>query len=275
MKKILLSFFMLAVVGVFNAQIYTANDTTAFATWTAYDLDGDTYGWTVADLTGSGLTLEAQGGCVLSNSWSGAAGVLTPDNVLVSPAIDLSGVAGASLSWACGSVESTASGWFEESYAVYVFDATAIGGLMTGTFPTPIFDGTLTAGEVMEAQSFDISSFAGQSDIYIAIRHYNCTDENFIVFDDVVVDGSSVGTQESLVNDFVAYPNPANDVLNISGSTDIQSISIIGIDGKIISNQQINDLTTELNVSNLVSGVYFYEITTKQGARVRNSFIKK
>jgi hypothetical protein len=274
MKKFLLSIFMVAGIGAASAQVYTANDTIAFSTWTSYDLDADTYGWTVTDLTGSGLTLESQGGCAISNSWSGAAGVLTPDNVLVSPAIDMSGVSSASLSWGCGSVESTASGWFEESYAVYVLDATALAGLTTGTFPTPLFDGTLTAGEVMETQSVDISSFAGQTDVYIAIRHYNCTDENFIVFDDVAI-FDVTGTEEAVANEIVAYPNPAIDVLNISANSTVNSISIIGIDGKIISNQLVNSLNPQLNVSELVSGVYFYEIVNENGSTIRKTFVKK
>ena len=47
------------------------------------------------------------------------------------------------------------------------------------------------------------------------------------------------------------------------------------MDGKVISTEVINANTAAVNVSNLVSGVYFYEIATENGSLVRNTFVKK
>lgn len=82
------------------------------------------------------------------------------------------------------------------------------------------------------------------------------------------------GVEENAITASV-YPNPANDVLNINLSANATSVSIIGMDGKVISTEAINSNTAAVNVSNLVAGVYFYEIVAENGTVVRNTFVKK
>jgi hypothetical protein len=83
-----------------------------------------------------------------------------------------------------------------------------------------------------------------------------------------------LGVDENAITASV-YPNPANDVLNINLSANATSVSIIGMDGKVISTEAINANTAAVNVSNLVAGVYFYEIVAENGTVVRNTFVKK
>ena len=83
-----------------------------------------------------------------------------------------------------------------------------------------------------------------------------------------------VGVDE---NTFTAsvYPNPASDVLNINVNANATSVSVIGMDGKVISTEAVNSNSIEVNVSDLVSGVYFYEVVAENGTVVRNTFVKK
>ncbi len=276
MKKILLSVFAVASLAAANAQVYSCNDSTGFAAWTSYDNDGDGFEWSAIDFTGSTNALQnAQGGCAVSYSYdNGTAAALTPDNIFVSPAIDLTGATGAVLDWGCGSSETTASGWFEEHYAVYVATTADLPGLATGTFPTPVFEGTLTAGEVMETQSFDISSMAGMTGVYVVIRHFNCTDEFVLIFDDVEVYGQYASVEENNLEVSV-YPNPANDVLNFTLNADAETVSVYGLDGKLISTEYVNASTGTIDVSALAEGTYFYEFTTADGSISRDTFVKK
>lgn len=71
------------------------------------------------------------------------------------------------------------------------------------------------------------------------------------------------------------YPNPATDVLNIQLNTNASSVSILGLDGKVISTEKVNSNEVSVNVANLVSGMYVYEVTSTNGEVVRNSFLKK
>jgi len=275
MKKILLSAVALLSLTAVNAQVdvYTANDSAAFSMWTAVDLDGDGFNFSAIDLTGTTSSLSTQGGCAISNSW--LTNPLTPDNLFSSPVQDLSNVATVSLSWAAGNPETTASGWFEEYYAVYVVNN--LTAILAGTFPTPVYEGVLAAGEVMEQHSYDVTTqAAGQSTVYVVVRHFNCTDENYLVFDDVKLTATAyVGTEEQSLEVLSAYPNPTTDVLNITLNENATSVSILGLDGKLISTDIVNSNIVTLNVAELAAGVYFYEVITAEGDKVRNKFIKK
>tara|TARA_B110000908_G_scaffold160070_1_gene202917 strand:- start:483 stop:1355 length:873 start_codon:yes stop_codon:yes gene_type:complete len=276
MKKILLSLVVLATAGAVNAQILTANDAAGFSTWTTYDLDGDALTWAASDLTGTTNALAGAGECMISNSFDNTASLpLTPDNALVSPIIDCSGSASVYLRWTTGNPETDASGWYEEKYAVYVLTTADLPGVLGGVFPAPAFETTLTAGEVFFMEEVDITTWAaGNADVYVAFRHYDCTDENWMIMDDVVVsENSSASIEENTVVANV-YPNPAADVLNITASNEVSTVSIIGMDGKAISTTDVNGTTTSVNISALNAGVYFYEVVTANGT-VRNTFVKK
>lgn len=276
MKRILLSLAVIATAGAVNAQLLSANDTTGFSTWTSYDLDGDTFNWGPADLTGVGTALDAAGQCYISNSYDNAASApLTPDNALVSPMTDCSGATNVYLSWTTGNPETDASGWYEEHYAVYILTTADLALLAGGTFPTAVFETTLTAGEVFFMEEVDVTAqAAGNADVYVAFRHYNCTDENWMILDDVVLSESSSASIEEGSAVAKVYPNPANDVLNMVSSVEATSVSIIGMDGKVIATQTVNGTTTSVDVANLNAGVYFYEVATAQGV-IRNTFVKK
>ncbi len=71
-----------------------------------------------------------------------------------------------------------------------------------------------------------------------------------------------------------AYPNPANSELNITMSENATSVAVISMDGKVVASQEVNGTSTTINVANLNSGVYFYEVTAENGLVVRNSFVK-
>ncbi|MDC3252845.1 T9SS type A sorting domain-containing protein [Crocinitomicaceae bacterium] len=276
MKNFLLSIAALTVAGALNAQIYSCADSIGFAAWTSYDNDGDGFGWSAIDFTGATNPLQsAAGGCAVSYSYDNAStSALTPDNIFVSPAVDLSGVTGSavSLSWEAGSSETTASGWFEETYAVYAILPTDLPGLLMGVLPSPIYSGTLSAGEVMENRFSDISSLIGESEVYFAVRHFNCTDEFILIFDNFEVDNASANIEETKMEATV-YPNPATDVLNFSLNVNAEEVSIRGLDGKLISSEKVNGMTGTVNISKLTAGTYFYEFSSSKGT-IRNTFIK-
>ncbi len=88
----------------------------------------------------------------------------------------------------------------------------------------------------------------------------------------LVVDGvvENLGTEESLFNNFVVYPNPANDILNIqldSKDAGDYNLSMYDVQGRIVKTfSLINNgaLTSgSYDVSDLASG--FYVLKVKQG----------
>lgn len=82
------------------------------------------------------------------------------------------------------------------------------------------------------------------------------------------------GLTESEMN-LKAFPNPANDVLNISTSVEVASVSIISMDGKVVATEDVNASTAAINVAHLTTGTYLYEVVAADGSVVRNTFVKK
>ncbi len=266
MKKSLLAIGALLALTTGNAQIFS-EDWSAPLAWTSTQnvTDTDTNFWGVGTVS----TFASQGNMGISASWlndGSANGVpLTPDNVLISPVIDMSAISGnVSISFKAGSPESTASGFYEEFLSVYV-----ITDLATLPTATPIHSQVLAAGEVMTSFNYAINSMAGQATVYLVFRHHNCTDENFIMLDDILVTNGGVGIEENVL-DAVVYPNPANDVLNINATEDLVSINVITMDGKVVA----TSTTTSVDVAALTSGMYLYEAVTVSGKVARGSFAK-
>ena len=127
--------------------------------WTTIDADGDGYGWIQFPYGLDNTT------CVGSASWyNSTIGALTPDNWLITPQIDLGGFLEV---WVKGQDDSD----YDEHFAIYVSTT----GNNVSDFTNVLFEGN-TESNIFYRVTADLTSYAGQQG-YIAIRHYNCTDE--------------------------------------------------------------------------------------------------
>ena len=152
--------------------------------WTTIDADGDGYDWMLAtasagvyhntgvDLTGNGH--NGSNDFVTSGSFSNFAGeALNPDNYLVSPQVAL----GSTFEfWACAQ---------DAGYPAEVFGvAVSTTGNTTASDFNTIQQWTMTAksGDWYK-YTVDLSAYSG--DGYIAIRHFDCTDQFMLNVDDI------------------------------------------------------------------------------------------
>ena len=151
-------------------------------TWGNIDADGDTYNWYqfaptngTVDNVGNPTVLDTA--CATSASYVGNS-ALTPDNWLVTPLVDLGGTLSV---WLRGQDPSYAA----EHFAIYVSTT----GNTAEDFTTELVPETVATGVYVEYTA-DLSEYAGQQG-YIAIRHFNCTDQfrlnvdNFGVYGEV------------------------------------------------------------------------------------------
>ena len=114
------------------------------------------------------------------------------------------------------------------------------------------------------------ADYAGQN-VRIAI---NCVSNDAFGFmvDDFLLESGVVSTEEYVSSQVTAFPNPANDILNVyAQDEEVTAISILSLDGKLISTIE----GSIANVAALTAGMYIYEATTASGVVVRNSFVKK
>ena len=67
----------------------------------------------------------------------------------------------------------------------------------------------------------------------------------------------------NMSNDILIYPNPTNNILNISSSEIIQKVEVLDIVGRKVISKSLNSFNYQLDVSNLNSNVYFINYTIK------------
>ena len=85
------------------------------------------------------------------------------------------------------------------------------------------------------------------------------------------------GIEDYLQSRVSLYPNPANDVINVQctmNNVQVTALEVFDVYGKLINTVNVIDNPTQINVSNLASGMYFVRVTTEQGVAT-NSFVKK
>ena len=169
--------------------------------WTTIDADGDGYNWILGSTVGgvylvAEATLAGQGhnssqDLVVSGSYSNVVGVLSPDNYLVSPKVQLGGTI---TFWAKGQ---------DVNYAAETF-----GVAVSTTGNTNAADFTMV-GEKQTATAdwvqyeFDLSAYAGQEG-YVAIRHYDISDMFILDVDDIEI--LPPGNEWIYVNDVTENP---------------------------------------------------------------------
>ena len=163
--------------------------------WTTIDADGDGYNWVLTNqMAAYGYSASNDGhyGTVgmTSGSYHGSVGPLTPDNYLVTPKVNL--VQGSTFSfWACAQD----ADYPAEHFGVYVSDNGTSGWTMVEEWTMTAKGASGNKGNGRDGNTRDIgnwyqytvdlSAYAGEK--YIAIRHFNCSDEFFLEVDDILL----------------------------------------------------------------------------------------
>lgn len=149
-------------------------DPSTLGGWAAIDYDGDGKNWSYSN---SQSTTHSGDAVMTSASYSG--GALTPDNWLITPAIEFT--TGNYLSyWVCAQDPD----WPEEKYGVYITETEPAS--LTLENLTQLHVETLSSGE-MQNRVFAIPAAFENKPAYIVFRHFDCTDMFRMNLDDVVV----------------------------------------------------------------------------------------
>jgi len=186
--------------------------------WTTIDADGDGYNWVLGSVAGGvylveGASLAGSGhnasqDMMCSGSWTNMTQtILYPDNYLVSPPMTL--VSGSTFSfWACAQDASYSA----EHFGVFVSSNGTNNWTMVNEWTlTAKSNGAMSMGRDGDVRSqgnwhqysVNLSNFAGTVR-YIAIRHFNSSDQFLIDIDDIVL---STNTQYYTIT---VSANPAN-----------------------------------------------------------------
>ncbi|KAF2079352.1 T9SS type A sorting domain-containing protein [Flavobacterium sharifuzzamanii] len=85
---------------------------------------------------------------------------------------------------------------------------------------------------------------------------------------------SSLSTPDFDLTEFQFYPNPVKNILSIKNKTVIENIQIFSVSGQSILFQKVNNTHSEIDLSNLIKGMYILNIKS-DGKEKALKFIKE
>ncbi|HOU97264.1 MAG TPA: choice-of-anchor J domain-containing protein [Bacteroidales bacterium] len=217
--------------------------------WSNLDVDGDTYKWETRDAS-NGWNIFDGNVAAVSASWvSSSVGAVTPNNYLITPQL---AIANANMVLKCHIAPQDPL-WPAEYFGVEVST--------TGNTPanfTSIYNYTLTAADsVYKEVTLPLAAYNGQN-IYIAFRHYNCTDNFYLLLDKVEVYESSDVNTNAINSSVFVYPNPVSTTLTVANDN-AKVIEIYNLNGQKVA-EYTN--TNSANVANLAQGTYMVKVVT-------------
>ncbi|ROI05607.1 MULTISPECIES: choice-of-anchor J domain-containing protein [unclassified Chryseobacterium] len=225
--------------------------------WETIDRDGDGNEWTDIDDPGTTDPWGFSGKIVFSSSFTYNGQSYNPDNLLVSPAINLPTGNPATLTFLIGGYkEDMVNPDPHEHYAVYVLPE---GSAFQGT-ETPLLEETLPNAGVAFTKTISLAAFAGQT-VKLYFRHFNSNNQIILILDTVKVTvQGNLGTSETNPgSNPIIYPNPASDYVYLHSGSKITKAEVFDGTGR-----KMNVVLTgnKIDVKNLLPGNYLITITT-------------
>lgn len=188
--------------------------------FTLVDADGDGKGWTWIN---SKVKAHSGNGVLYSASYDSSTGALSPDNWIITPKVKLGG----EFSFWAVAQENTAM-YANEQFQVYLYE----GDEWTSVDEFVAISDIYTSSINFQEYSFDLSDYEGYG--YLAIRHFNCTDQFWLNIDDVhviVPDATEILPPEWIECDDVSNPYTIN---NLEPGTEYE-VQVCAIEDDVVS----------------------------------------
>ena len=216
---------------------------------------------------------DPHGGQKYAGSWAAVmpgddvGGAGPNDDWLISPPLELGASENELTFW----VKSLSNSYGLENYQVGIYTGAGI--------PVGSSDLTLLPGAVdlsapypeWELKTFSLDDYSNQT-IRVGIH---CISENvyfFMVDDFKVTTATTAGVNNSLSSLVSVYPNPATNVVNISGKNDvlISNVSVTDVNGRLVKQVNSGNINaTQISLSGLEPGVYIVTILLNEGSMTK------
>lgn len=130
----------------------------------------------------------------------------------------------------------------------------------------------------MHDYSYDLAAFTNETSIIFRFKFYTDanTNEEGVVIDDLVIQGTLSTNSFDLLNDIAVYPNPSDNIFNIDWNTnDTLNIKVFDITGKqIFTKRNIQNNSYQLDLSGYAQGIYLLNINMN-GKTATQKIVKK
>lgn len=174
-----------------------------------------------------------------------------------------------SISWTEYQIEGVTSSSFILGYYCYA-DQTGLGNFsLMNAWTTPTID--------WFDQEFALNPNS-QYMIEVDLPNCNITKANINTSRSNIkkqIPNAEVGLVTITAETLLVSPNPVEDKLTFANINQLESLNIVDCSGKIVFSSTANELTKEIDLSHLKSGVYFIEAFDSTGARFSNKVVKR
>ncbi|EDM42918.1 CHU large protein; uncharacterized [unidentified eubacterium SCB49] len=118
-------------------------------------------------------------------------------------------------------------------------------------------------GEVLFNTETTLTDLTPETDYAVWVRSL-CDENGSPWFGPILfTTDEELGVNETGLEDFNFYPNPVNDILNVSYTQNIESITFYDVSGKKVLTSILNATSGAINISELSSGLYIVEAKTQ------------
>jgi hypothetical protein len=100
------------------------------------------------------------------------------------------------------------------------------------------------------------------------------------MFDDLLINAQAdtdLSIKENAVSSqFSVYPNPANNVINITNADNmlVNAVTVTDLNGRTVKNVSFDNVASaQVNVADLASGMYILNVTSDKGTATKK-FVK-
>ncbi|MFH7015730.1 T9SS type A sorting domain-containing protein [Flavobacterium sp. FlaQc-47] len=285
MKKIILFIFVL-VTSISSAQVTVWEDDfddADLSDWTLLDRDGDGINW----IARKNINLDESGSAIVDGEYSILGNYLMDlndlstvvrlvENWAITPAIDLSQQSGKNVQLILNAQTSI----YDTNQDLLVYGSTSTDPDTFTLLGTVNLQRQTELDAEFKDYSVDISQFAGEAVVYLAVSNVADENLNFIGFeiDKVsVVAGGNLGTGDNILDKNVSFlkQNPVKENLELQLAAQFQddktSLKIYNAAGNLVKETNYSE---NIALDNLPQGLYFLLITNDTNSQTIK-FIKK
>lgn len=102
---------------------------------------------------------------------------------------------------------------------------------------------------------------------YIAINYYSEQPNYMLFIDNITIEtANGICSHNHHAN---IYPNPTNNLLNITATSNIHFVEIFNMMGQKVVTFDAHDISTQINTTNLRNGIYTLRVNTENGVVVK------